>query len=91
MLRGADVSDEMSNWSDEDLVEMAGDGIGQEPAGRPRAQAELMRRHMMATRRLTVEMESSNRTMGRLTSGLYWLTAAIAAMTLVLVIIELAS
>lgn len=75
------------NESDDDLVELAGAGIGNEPAARPRAQAELTRRLIVATRKLTNEMRSSNENIGKLTSGLYWLTVAIAVMTLILVVV----
>ena len=76
----------MEAKSDGDLAYEAGEGPGQEPAGRLRAQAALSVRLRRSLDALRAETARSARRLERLTVVLVVLTIVIVAMTAVLIV-----
>lgn len=74
-----------TSWSDksgEDLVRLAGAGIGPGPADQRMAQAELIRRLVESSTRLV----KSSRRLEWLSMGLGFLTVALVGLTITLIV-----
>ena len=76
------MSTPWSDKSDEDLVRLAGAGVGEGPADQRTAQAELIRRLVESSTRLV----QSSRRLEHLTLLLAGLTVALVGVTIALVV-----